>query len=243
VTSGATRPGHILVVDDNPVNRMLLTRALESQGYAVGTANDGEQALDMLRSGDGATVDIVLLDILMPEMDGYETLRAIKQDDRIQHIPIIMITAVDEMDSVIRCIEMGATDYLPKPFNNALLQARISASLSSKRLRDLEIEYLIQFGHVIDAAGQVEAGTFDLSSIESVARRDDAIGRLARVFGQMAHEVRSREERLKQQVRELRIEIDEARQTRKVAEITETDYFRQLRDQAADLRRIIESGE
>jgi hypothetical protein len=91
--------------------------------------------------------------------------------------------------------------------------------------------------------GRVEAGTFDLSSIESVAIREDAIGRLARVFGQMAREVRTREKRLKQQVREGRIEIDEARQARKVAEITETDYFRQLRDQAADLRRIIESGE
>ena len=91
--------GRILVVDDNRLNRMMLERALAQQGYAVGTAEDGRQALDRLAA---EPFDIVLLDILMPEMDGYETLAAIKGDDALRHIPVIMISAVEEMDSVVR---------------------------------------------------------------------------------------------------------------------------------------------
>jgi CheY-like chemotaxis protein len=236
-------PGHILVVDDNPLNRLLLSRALETQGYAVTTAANGLQALDLLRQDRATQFDIVLLDIMMPELDGYAALGEIKRDRALRHLPVIMISAVDEMDSVIRCIEMGATDYLPKPFNAALLHARISASLAGKRLRDLELEYLEQVGYVIDAAAAVEAGSFAAASLEPVAARTDALGQLARVFERMAREVQAREERLKDQVRELTIEIDEVRQARKVAEITETQYFQQLRSQAGDLRRIMDAAD
>jgi CheY-like chemotaxis protein len=262
--------GHILVVDDNQVNRKLLERALIQEGHAVWTAENGRKALEMLLrgpdhnstahdnistietaveslvtgegnhsepDGQGQLFDVVLLDILMPEMDGYETLSQIKADPNLRHIPVIMITAVDEMDSVLRCIEMGATDYLPKPFNAALLHARITASLAGKRLRDLELEYLEQVGYVMDAAAAVENGSFDPGKLDSVAHREDALGQLARTFQKMAHEVRLREERLRQQVQELRIEIDEARQAQKVAEITETEFFRTLRAKADDLRK------
>jgi two-component system, cell cycle response regulator len=239
VVTGLER-GHILVVDDNQINRVILTRALQAHAYDVTTATNGREALEMLRSPSGPSYDVVLLDIVMPEMDGYATLATIKEDAALRHIPVIMITAIDEMDSVIRCIEMGATDYLPKPFNDALLQARISASLSSKRLRDLELEYLEQVSLVTAAATAVETSTFEPAILDGVAMRVDALGQLARVFQRMAREVYAREERLKLQVRELRIEIDEARQARKVAEITESDYFQQLRSQADDLRRIIE---
>jgi DNA-binding response OmpR family regulator len=234
-----TDTGNVLVVDDNRVNRMLLTRALAEQGHRSATAEDGRQALELLRAEGKPAFDVVLLDILMPEMDGYETLAQIKADEALRHLPVIMISAVDEMDSVIRCIEMGATDYLPKPFNAALLRARVSASLAAKRLRDLELEYLEQVGHVMDAAGAVEAGTFELDRLSGVAARADALGQLARVFQRMAGEVRQREERLKQQVRELRIEIDQSRQAKKVSEITDSDYFKQLRGQAEQLRKTI----
>ena len=234
--------GRILVVDDNALNRRLLARALAEQGHHVATAENGRQALEMLQSGQGADCDVVLLDILMPELDGYETLARIKGDERLRHVPVIMISAVDELDSVLRCIELGATDYLPKPFNAALLRARIGASLAGKRLRDLELEYLEQVGRVTDAAATVEAGTFALASLDGVAARPDALGRLARVFQRMAREVRAREERLRQEVRELRIEIDEARQAKKVAEITESEYFQRLRGEAADLRRIMDGS-
>jgi class 3 adenylate cyclase len=128
-----------LVVDDSAVNRKVLARHLASLDIDAREAADGREALDVLGS-DGAGVDIVLLDIEMPELDGYETLAAIKGDDALRHLPVIMISAVEELESVVRCIEMGATDYLPKPFNPAILEARVRASLSGKRLHDLEVE-------------------------------------------------------------------------------------------------------
>jgi two-component system, cell cycle response regulator len=235
-----TNTGHILVVDDNKINRMLLTRALQEQGYTVVTAEDGQQALEALQQNRTPSVDVVLLDILMPEMDGYQTLARIKANTALRHLPVIMISAVDELDSVIRCVEMGATDYLPKPFNPALLRARISASLASKRLRDLELEYLEQVGYVTAAAAAVETGSLEPGNLDGVAARVDALGQLARVFQRMVREVQAREERLKQEVQELRIVIDEARQAKKVAEITESDYFQRLRGQAETLRNMMD---
>lgn len=234
--------GRALVVDDNQVNRMLLTRALAEHDLEAVPAENGLRALDLLANGSGGSFDLVLLDIVMPELDGYETLKRIKADDALRHLPVIVISAVDELDSVVRCIELGATDYLPKPFNAAVLKARVNASLAAKRLRDLELEYLEQVGHVIGAAGAVEAGEFDAAALESVATRDDALGQLARVFQRMAAEVQAREERLRAEVRELRIEIDESRQASKVAEITDSDYFKDLRNRATELRRIVDPG-
>ena len=234
---GVEQP-RILVVDDNPVNRMLLARTLGDQGHLVTTAEDGRQALALLQEAR-AGFDVVLLDIVMPEIDGYAVLAHIKGDDALRHIPVIMISAVDELESVVRCIEAGATDYLPKPFNGAVLEARLNASLAEKRLRDLELEYLEQVGRVTAAAAAVEEGRFDLDELDEPAGRSDALGQLARVFQRMAREVRAREERLQQQLTELRIEIDEARQATKVAEVTETAYFRELRAQAAELRRTM----
>ena len=128
-----------LVVDDSAVNRKVLARHLESLDIASHEAANGREALEVLRSG-GVDVGVVLLDIVMPEMDGYETLAAIKADETLRHVPVIMISGVEELDSVVRCIEMGATDYLPKPFDPAILGARIRASLAGKRLHDLEVE-------------------------------------------------------------------------------------------------------
>jgi len=126
-----------LVVDDSAVNRKVLSRHLASLDIAAREAANGREALELLGT-DGAGFDIVLLDIEMPELDGYETLAAIKGDDALRHIPVIMISSVEELDSVVRCIEMGATDYLPKPFNTVLLKARVGATLEKKRLRDKE---------------------------------------------------------------------------------------------------------
>ncbi len=133
--------GRLLVVDDNEGNRDVLTRRLEKQGYTVVNAENGRQALEILGA---ATYDMVLLDIMMPELDGYEVLKRIKADEHLRHIPVIMISALSEMESVARCIEMGADDYLPKPFNAVLLKARIGASLEKKRLRDREVHLFEQ---------------------------------------------------------------------------------------------------
>lgn len=227
----------ILVVDDDSLSRKLLRRAVETQGYEVIDAGTGAEALEAL-AGD-QSFDAVLLDVVMPELDGYETLERIKADESISHLPVIMISGVEDLESVVRCIEMGATDYLPKPFDAAILSARLKSSLASKRLRDLEIEYLEQVAHVIDAAAAVEANEFEPATLEIVARREDALGQLARTFQRMASEVKAREDRLRQQVRELKIEIDEQRQERKVAEITNTEYFKELRGRAQELRKMV----
>ncbi len=100
-------------------------------------AENGRQALDVLAAEPGR-VDVVLLDVLMPELDGYETLAAMKADDETRHIPVLIVSGVDELDSVVRCIELGASDYLPKPINASILAARINASLAAKRLHDVE---------------------------------------------------------------------------------------------------------
>ena len=129
-----------LIVDDSGVNRRVLARLLKTLGIDALEAENGRVALDLLRSS-GSEVAVVLLDIVMPEMDGYATLAAIKAEEDLRHIPVIMISGIEELESVVRCIEMGATDYLPKPFDPAILAARVRASLAGKRLHDLEIEY------------------------------------------------------------------------------------------------------
>ena len=228
--------GRILVVDDSAVNRMVLTKALTADGHTSLTAEHGLQALELLQADGEPGVDVVLLDLEMPELDGYETLTRIKSDPRLRHLPVIVVSSVEDLDSVVRCIKIGATDYLSKPFNAEVLRARLNASLAEKRLHDLQLEYLEQVGRVVDAAAGVEAETFEPGTLDGVASRDDALGQLARVFQRMAREVVDRERRLKAQVQQLRIEIDEARAARKVEEITDTDFFRNLQEKASKLR-------
>ncbi|MDQ6645382.1 MAG: HAMP domain-containing protein, partial [Chloroflexota bacterium] len=141
-----------------------------------------------------------------------------------------------EMESVVRCIELGAQDYLSKPFNPVLLRARLTACLERKQLRDQEIDYLYQVGRVTAAAAAIQANTFQLESLDEVAGRTDELGQLAQVFQAMARQVYTREQHLQRQVQQLRIEIDQERRTREVAEITESDYFQQLLGKAEELR-------
>ena len=116
----------LLVVDDNEMNRDLLSRRLERQGYRVTVAVDGRQALEILHR---EPFNLVLLDIMLPEMNGYEVLEHLKADDSLSHIPVIMTTALDEADGKQKCMELGAHDYLTKPFNPAQLKARITDCL------------------------------------------------------------------------------------------------------------------
>jgi two-component system, cell cycle response regulator len=229
----ANDQGRILVVDDNRINRMRLDHSLSQQGHVVAMAEHGHQALEMLRT---QPFDLVLLDILMPGMDGYQVLDEMKKDSALREIPVIVISAVDEMESVVRCIGMGAEDYLPKPFDPVLLKARTGACLEKKRLRDQELEYLRQVDCLTRAAAAVEAGVFQADCLSGVITRSDALGQLGRVFQRMVSEVKAREERLQREVQALRIQIDESKKARQVAEITETDYFRELRDKAQSLR-------
>jgi serine phosphatase RsbU (regulator of sigma subunit) len=150
----STQQARVLVVDDNEHNRDVLSRRLQRQGYLVAVAEHGRAALDHLQS---MPVDLILLDIMMPELNGYQVLAALKADPIRRHIPVIMISAVDDIESVARCIELGAEDYLFKPFNPIILRARIEASLEKKRLRDQEQDYMrilereLAFGRHIQA--------------------------------------------------------------------------------------------
>jgi CheY-like chemotaxis protein len=202
-----TLHGSLLVVDDVELNREALTRMLERLGYSVTQAENGRRALEVLET---TNIDLVLLDIMMPEMNGYQVLERRHDDPHLRDIPFIMISALDELDSVVRCIEMGAEDYLTKPFEPVLLRARVGACLEKKQLRDTEVEYLRQVERVIDAATAVEAGRYEPGSLAAVARRADELGRLARVFDAMVAGVRAREERLRKQVSDLGLEIYQA---------------------------------
>jgi adenylate cyclase len=163
---GATRGprGGILVVDDDAANRDLLARRLVREGYEVRTAADGAAALAALEPGAGAAVDLVLLDVMMPGLDGYEVLRRMKANPTLRDIPVLMISALDEVQSVVRCIELGAEDYLPKPFDPVLLRARSGACLEKKRLRDQEVRHLAELAElnrtleqrVAEQVGQLE---------------------------------------------------------------------------------------
>jgi signal transduction histidine kinase len=123
-----TGNGRILVVDDEELNRILLATNLRQSGYHVEMAEDGKQALQLLRA---QAFDVILLDLIMPRMDGYQVLAEMKQDADLRRTPVIVVSSSDEMESIVRCIELGATDYLTKPFDPVLLHARIRGSLAS----------------------------------------------------------------------------------------------------------------
>jgi sigma-B regulation protein RsbU (phosphoserine phosphatase) len=146
----------ILVVDDNDDNRYTLTMYLDLEGYRnVATANDGEEAIALLET---EPFDLVLLDVMMPRLDGFGVLAWLKTKGRLHHLPVIMISAQSEIESVVRCIELGAVDYLVKPFNKVLLRARLGASLEKKRLRDQVRAHLARLERELDAARTLQMG-------------------------------------------------------------------------------------
>ena len=145
-TVGTETGQRILVVDDNHVNRDLLRIRLEREAYRVDEAGNGELALAALRR---ESFDLVLLDVMMPVLDGIETLKAMKSASDLRDIPVIMVSAINELDTVERCMEQGADDYLTKPFNPVFLKARVRGCLERRRLQELEKRLL---------AGSVDCG-------------------------------------------------------------------------------------
>jgi CheY-like chemotaxis protein len=198
------RAAHILVVDDVEENRGVLQRRLNREGHSVVCAANGHEALAEVGK---ASFDMVLLDVMMPDMDGYETLQHLKSSPATHDIPVIMISALDDIASIVRCIEQGAEDYLPKPFDPVLLRARISASLEKKDARDRERQFLHDVSIVSAAAVAVERGSYSGGALHSVAQRDDELGALARVFDNMVAGIRMREARMRDQIDSLRKEI------------------------------------
>lgn len=166
-----TSTGRLLVVDDNKVNRLLLGRSLEQQGHSVEMAENGRQALDMMHA---KPFDLVLLDIEMPELNGYQVLERVTSDLQLRDIPIVITSALEELESVVKCIEMGAEDYLTKPVNPVLLKARIGASLEKKHLRDQQRELIKKFA-TSEVATDLETSGFTLGGkfVEATAMFSD----------------------------------------------------------------------
>lgn len=164
ILSSEESPGHgsLLIVDDNVPNREMLVRSLQRQGYTVSVAADGRQALERVRA---EPFDLILLDVQLPEMNGYEVLQRLKDDSDLRHIPVLMISALDDMESIILCIQAGAEDYLPKPFHSVLLKARIDACLEKKRLRDRELQLFEQVQENYRRLQEAEALRDDLTQM------------------------------------------------------------------------------
>ncbi|MEO8561501.1 MAG: SpoIIE family protein phosphatase [bacterium] len=155
VPPAAATTGTILVVDDNEMNRDMLSRRLGRDGHVVTVAEHGRAALDRLAK---EPFDLVLLDIMMPELTGYEVLEILKADVALRDIPVVMITATTEEDSIVRCLSLGAEDHLPKPFNPAILRARVGSSLAKKRLRDTERLYARSLERELEIGREIQMG-------------------------------------------------------------------------------------
>jgi len=163
-------PANVLVVDDTEMNRDMLCALLEADGHKTVVAENGKLGINALET---ESYDLVLLDVMMPEMNGYEVLETMKANPRLCDIPVIVLSALDEIGSVVRCIDLGAEDYLPKPFDPVLLRARIGACLEKKRLRDQEVQL----------RGELEEWnkTLEARVKEQVAQLE-RLGRLKRFF-------------------------------------------------------------
>ncbi|MCU0769444.1 MAG: response regulator [Burkholderiaceae bacterium] len=170
----AERAARLLVVDDNKVNRLLLARTLQLQGHSVALAENGRVALEMLRR---EPCDLLLLDIEMPEMDGLQVMEQLKSDLQLRDLPVIVTSAIEGLDNIVRCIELGAEDYLHKPVNPVLLKARIGASLEKKRLRDQQKELVRRFA-TREVAQDLDASGFALGGhrVQATAMFSDIRG-------------------------------------------------------------------
>lgn len=187
----------VLVVDDNNLSRRKMISAVRHLGHRTEVAENGAQALKALSL---ASYDAVLLDIVMPKMDGFEVLARMKSQENLRDIPVIVVSSLDEeTESVVKAIELGAEDFLPKNFDLVLLRARLNASLIKKQFRDNELEYFQRIDRLIEAAAVLEGSSFspeDLK-IDDLADHNDPLGHLAAVFRGMAHEIYEREFKLK----------------------------------------------
>jgi phosphoserine phosphatase RsbU/P len=155
IAAAAIPAGTILVVDDNELNRDLLSRRLRRDGHVVVVAEHGRAALDRLAQ---QPFDLVLLDIMMPELTGYEVLEIMKGDASLAHIPVVMITAATEEESIVRCLLLGADDHLPKPFNPTILRARVGSSLAKKRLHDAEQRHARSLERELEIGREIQLG-------------------------------------------------------------------------------------
>jgi len=230
----AVRPGRILAVDDDASNLDLLAKRLSRLGHLVSTASDGVEALDRARQ---QPFDLVLLDVMMPRLDGYGTLAEFKADAQLRPIPVVMISALDELSSVVRCIEAGAEDYLPKPFNATLLRARIGACLEKKASWDQAQDLyrnLVQGQQRLDR--ELSQADRFVASMGSDVREDPRVAPLLAAFQRMSAAVSRRETELRSSIQELEIKISRQAVTTQVGSIVADPSFSSLAERARAMR-------
>jgi sigma-B regulation protein RsbU (phosphoserine phosphatase) len=229
------RVGHILVVDDDALNRDMLSSRLMRLGHTVSSAADGLEALERVRQ---QRFDLVLLDVMMPRLDGYGTLKRLKADEEWRHLPVIMISALDDLSSVVRCIEAGAEEYLPKPFNPTLLRARIGACLEKKALRDQEVELyqnLSQGQKRLDR--ELQSATTYVANLSDELRQDPRVAPLLAAFQRMTSAVSLRETELRATIKELEIKINTSALQHQVGSIVADPSFSSLAERARAMRQ------
>jgi sigma-B regulation protein RsbU (phosphoserine phosphatase) len=237
----ATRRGRILAVDDDALNLDVLAQRLTRQGHMVSTAVDGEEALQRLREQQ---FDLVLLDVMMPKLDGHGTLAGLKADEKLRAIPVIMISALDELSSVVRCIEAGAEDYLPKPFNPTLLRARIGACLEKKALHDQEIELyngLVQSQR--DLENELKAAHRGMEELDPEVRHDPKVVPLIRAFERMTSAMSRRQTDLRATIQDLEIQINRKSLSSQVKTIVTDPTFSAFTERARAMRARRQAAE
>lgn len=233
--SQASRLGKVLLVDDEPLNRDLLAARLQREGHQVVEAVDGLHALEQLRLHK---VDLVLLDVMMPRLNGHETLLSLKADDELRHIPVIMISALDDLGSVVKSIEAGAEDYLPKPFNSTLLRARIGACLEKKSLRDHEIGLYRSLKSSRERLErELQSATAYVASLNQATRDDPRVVPLLAAFQRMTTALSRQETELRATIRELEIQINASALSQQVSSIVADPTFQALAERARAMRR------
>ena len=229
------RVGHVLVVDDEPLNCEMLASRLRRQGHQVATASDGIEALQRVRQD---RFDLILLDMMMPNLDGYGTLLRLKDDDDLRHLPVIMISALDDLANVVRCIEVGAEDYLPKPFNATLLRARIGACLDKKALRDQELELFQNLSLSQQRLDQeLKTASTCVASLSDGLRQDPRVMPLLSAFERMTNAVARRETELRETIKELEIKINASDLRHQVGTIVADPGFQSLAERARLMRQ------
>lgn len=226
--------GKILVVDDNDMNVEVLAKRLTRQGSIVTTAYDGEEALLSVKK---EAFDLVLLDVMMPKLDGFSTLKALKADVDTQCIPVIMISALDELESVVQCIEAGAEDYLAKPFNPTLLKARVQACLKEKQRHDREVslyQSLLKSQRLLER--EIKNAEKQLNSIPEDLLSDSRFGKVIDAFSVMTGAVRHHESDLRVSMDSLEIKINRTDLHSQVGSIVSDPSFSALSERAKAMR-------
>jgi DNA-binding response OmpR family regulator len=202
---------------------------------------DGEQALQRLKE---QPFDLVLLDVMMPKLDGYGTLAGLKADEKLRAIPVIMISALDELSSVVRCIEAGAEDYLPKPFNPTLLRARIGACLEKKALHDQELELynnLVQSQRELES--ELSAAHRGMAELDPDVRSDPKVAPLMRAFERMTSAMSRRQSDLRATIQDLEIQINRKSLSSQVKTIVTDPTFSAFTERAKAMRARRQAAE